>query len=53
MSLGIDVPNLVHVIQFYLPLIETEFDAYVQQIGHTGRVGKSGRATTLFVPSAW
>lgn len=42
---GIDVENVLHVINFDMP---EEIDAYTHRCGRTGRAGKKGRATTFF-----
>ena len=47
---GLDVPAVMHVIQFDLPISPEDFDVYVHRIGRTGRAGKSGLATAFFVP---
>ena len=47
---GLDVPDVTHVIQFDLPVSKDEFSSYVHRIGRTGRAGKTGLATALFVP---
>ena len=47
---GIDISDIKHVIQFDLPETEAAFDAYTHRIGRTGRAGKSGIATSIFVP---
>lgn len=47
---GLDVPNITHVIQFDLPVAKDDFDSYVHRIGRTGRAGRLGVATSLFVP---
>lgn len=47
---GIDVPAVTHVIQFDMPQSAEDFDVYVHRIGRTGRAGKSGIATSLYVP---
>ncbi|XWS72907.1 hypothetical protein CRYUN_Cryun02cG0079700 [Craigia yunnanensis] len=44
-SRGLDIPNIVHVINFDLP---KNIDDYVHRIGRTGRAGKCGLATALF-----
>ena len=45
-----DVPAVMHVIQFDMPLSSEDFDVYVHRIGRTGRAGMSGLATSFFVP---
>lgn len=47
---GLDVPGITHVIQFDLPVSREDFDSYVHRIGRTGRAGRLGVATSLFVP---
>jgi len=46
---GIDVPDVAHVIQFDLPISAREFESYTHRIGRTGRAGRSGVATSIFV----
>ncbi|KAK3280195.1 hypothetical protein CYMTET_11960 [Cymbomonas tetramitiformis] len=45
---GMDVPDLMHVINFDFP---GDIDTYVHRIGRTGRAGKKGRATSLLCDS--
>jgi len=47
---GLDVPEVTHVIQFDLPISPDDFDVYVHRMGRTGRAGKQGMATALYVP---
>lgn len=47
---GLDVPAVTHVIQFDMPQSAEDFDVYVHRIGRTGRAGKSGVATSFYVP---
>jgi ATP-dependent RNA helicase DDX3X len=47
---GLDVPAVMHVVQFDMPLSAEDFDVYVHRIGRTGRAGMSGLATSFFVP---
>jgi len=47
---GLDVPEVTHVIQFDLPISTDDFDVYIHRIGRTGRAGKQGMATALYVP---
>lgn len=42
---GLDIPHVMHVINFDLP---NDIDDYVHRIGRTGRAGKRGLATALF-----
>jgi ATP-dependent RNA helicase DeaD len=42
---GLDISGVSHVINFDVP---TSPDVYVHRIGRTARVGRSGRAITLF-----
>ncbi|GMH36486.1 hypothetical protein BSKO_04354 [Bryopsis sp. KO-2023] len=42
---GLDIPHVMHVINFDLP---NDVDDYVHRIGRTGRAGKRGLATALF-----
>jgi len=44
---GLDISGVSHVINFDVP---TSPDVYVHRIGRTARVGRSGRAITLFEP---
>lgn len=44
-KLGLDVPNVVHVINYDLP---TDIDDYVHRIGRTGRAGNTGVSTSFF-----
>jgi len=41
---GLDIPNVLHVINFDLP---NDIDAYVHRIGRTGRAGHNGLATAF------
>lgn len=41
---GIDVPNVSHVINLYMPLT---MDSYIHRVGRTGRAGKIGQAYTF------
>lgn len=41
---GLDIPNVVHVINFDLP---KDIDDYVHRIGRTGRAGNTGHATAF------
>lgn len=42
---GLDIPNVMHVINFDLP---SDIDDYVHRIGRTGRAGNTGIATSFF-----
>ncbi|XP_030765236.1 ATP-dependent RNA helicase vasa [Sitophilus oryzae] len=42
---GLDIEGIQHVINYDLP---KSIDEYVHRIGRTGRVGNSGKATSLF-----
>lgn len=42
---GLDIPNVMHVVNYDLP---TDIDDYVHRIGRTGRAGNVGRATAFF-----
>lgn len=42
---GLDIPNVMHVVNFDIP---TDIDDYVHRIGRTGRAGNVGRATAFF-----
>jgi ATP-dependent RNA helicase DeaD len=44
---GLDITGVSHVINYDVP---TSPDVYVHRIGRTARVGRSGRAITLFEP---
>ena len=44
---GLDISGISHVINFDVP---TSPDVYVHRIGRTARVGRSGRAITLYEP---
>jgi ATP-dependent RNA helicase DeaD len=44
---GLDISGVSHVINFDVP---TSPDVYVHRIGRTARVGRSGRAITLYEP---
>jgi ATP-dependent RNA helicase DeaD len=46
-SRGLDISGVSHVINFDVP---TSPDVYVHRIGRTARVGRSGRAITLYEP---
>ena len=47
---GLDLPGVRHVVNFDLPTDARDFDAYVHRIGRTGRAGRRGVATSLYVP---
>jgi len=42
---GLDIPNVVHVINYDLP---NTIEEYVHRIGRTGRVGNAGKATSFY-----
>ena len=42
---GLDIPNVKHVINYDLPKSQ---DEYVHRIGHTGRCGNLGKATSFY-----
>jgi ATP-dependent RNA helicase DeaD len=44
---GLDIAGVSHIINFDVP---TSPDVYVHRIGRTARVGRSGRAITLYEP---
>ncbi|XP_074598253.1 ATP-dependent RNA helicase vasa-like [Brevipalpus obovatus] len=46
-SRGLDINDVLHVINYDLPKL---IDDYIHRIGRTGRVGKSGRATSFYDP---
>ena len=47
---GIDVSGVAHVINVDLPTTRKDLDSYVHRIGRTGRAGRSGVATSFYVP---
>ncbi len=42
---GLDIRDVAHVINYDMP---KQIDEYVHRIGRTGRMGNTGRATSLF-----
>jgi len=42
---GLDIPNVMHVINYDLP---SDIDDYVHRIGRTGRAGNTGISTAFF-----
>merc|ERR1712151_1206884 len=42
---GLDIKGVAHVVNYDLP---DEVEEYVHRIGRTGRVGNTGRATSIF-----
>jgi len=42
---GLDIPGVMHVINYDMP---SEVDEYVHRIGRTGRMGNIGKATSFF-----
>ncbi|TFY72436.1 hypothetical protein EVG20_g538 [Dentipellis fragilis] len=42
---GLDIPNVMHVINYDLP---SDIDDYVHRIGRTGRAGNTGVSTAFF-----
>jgi len=48
-SRGIDINDVSHVVQFDLPVSTNEFESYTHRIGRTGRAGKTGVATAIYV----
>ena len=42
---GLDIPNVMHVVNYDLP---SSIDEYVHRIGRTGRCGNLGKATSFF-----
>ena len=47
---GLDVADVVLVVQFDLPVSKEDFDSYVHRIGRTGRAGNRGTAVAFYVP---
>jgi ATP-dependent RNA helicase DDX3X len=43
---GLDIPKVTHVINYDLP---ENIEDYVHRIGRTGRIGRNGYATSLYV----
>ncbi|KAI9904108.1 hypothetical protein N3K66_000637 [Trichothecium roseum] len=49
MARGIDVQNIMHVINYDMPSMEFDgIDEYTHRIGRTGRMGHRGLATSLY-----
>eukprot|EP00271_Cylindrocystis_brebissonii_P018838 TRINITY_DN547_c1_g1_i1.p1 TRINITY_DN547_c1_g1~~TRINITY_DN547_c1_g1_i1.p1 ORF type:complete len:858 (-),score=105.22 TRINITY_DN547_c1_g1_i1:196-2769(-) len=46
---GVDIPNVMHVIQAEFSLSAVD---YLHRIGRTGRAGQPGRVTNLFAPTS-
>jgi probable ATP-dependent RNA helicase DDX4 len=44
---GLDIPNVMHVINYDLP---SSIEEYVHRIGRTARCGNTGKATSFFDP---
>ena len=44
---GLDIKGVAHLINYDMP---KSIDEYIHRIGRTGRVGNTGRATSLFDP---
>ncbi|KAJ3023756.1 DEAD-box ATP-dependent RNA helicase [Thoreauomyces humboldtii] len=42
---GLDIPNVMHVIQYDMP---DKIEEYVHRIGRTGRAGNTGKATSFW-----
>ena len=42
---GLDIPEVMHVVNYDLP---SSIDEYVHRIGRTGRCGNLGKATSFF-----
>mmetsp|Transcript_22200 Transcript_22200/g.39996 ORF Transcript_22200/g.39996 Transcript_22200/m.39996 type:complete len:714 (-) Transcript_22200:86-2227(-) len=49
-SRGLDMPGIKTVINFHLPLDVTR---YIHRVGRTARMGRSGRAVTLYIPEEY
>eukprot|EP00658_Telonema_sp_P-2_P013319 TRINITY_DN15045_c0_g1_i1.p1 TRINITY_DN15045_c0_g1~~TRINITY_DN15045_c0_g1_i1.p1 ORF type:complete len:625 (+),score=151.83 TRINITY_DN15045_c0_g1_i1:158-2032(+) len=47
---GLDIADVVHVINLDLPVGAEDFDSYVHRIGRTGRAGHTGLATSFYIP---
>ena len=47
---GIDIDGVAHVVNVDLPTTSKEIDSYTHRIGRTGRAGRSGVATSFYVP---
>ena len=45
---GLDIQDLTHVINYYLP---SDPEIYIHRVGRTGRAGKEGTAITFITPS--
>jgi len=46
---GLDVPSIMHVINFDLPSVQYGgIEEYTHRIGRTGRIGNTGLATSFF-----
>lgn len=44
-SRGLDIPNIIHVINYDMP---DDLEEYVHRVGRTARVGNKGLATTFY-----
>lgn len=49
LTLGLDIPNVEHVVQFEFA---TNVVQYLHRLGRTGRAGGAGRVTHFFDPSS-
>ena len=47
-SRGLDIQDVAHVINYYLPTLPEDF---IHRVGRTGRAGALGRASTLVSPA--
>merc|ERR1712232_1416676 len=47
---GLDLANVETVINFHLPL---DISRYIHRVGRTARMGRTGRAVTVYVPAEY